>query len=493
MNKRLFFYVLFLLPLFVMAQVEEKKMTVGEAVTLVRTFYDAYAKCAQNQGADDESFKALHNLYPYCDGGRYMPIANEFYQMLNKGEGGEDPYAQLSSFNTLFLKTSQEGMSFSYKITGKPELKHAFSMDNDDTNTRSVLLKVEKVYGLRGKKWKYTDTIGVNLAKGQICQVTNSVYTEAMLTKGKNNLTAEQCFMLALASYERKEFDKTFDLLQEALKKQPEEEIMYLLGVMAQRRQGGFKKYPRKVCSYMALFYFNQSVKGRFWLCSNMGYCSYVYFADKETEPFSHNRLLALNTKSWKVGYITPDGKMIIPQKYTMGTSFDSQGRAYVREKDNSWLFVIDTNGNKVESYPAGYICLNAIGLKTENEIGIVDRRSGSWIVPMSNQVVDIWTFKKSYGYVLYMYMVKNSEGKYGLKRIDGKDLLPCEYRNIKPFSQSKEDYCDYLFCTVRLLVNYDEEKLDGLLKQYQSMAAIPEKKLEGIGELITVDVRNWE
>lgn len=494
MKKKLLLSLWVLLPLAVTAQVEVKRMAVGEAVALVRRYYDDFVTIARNP-TEEEAFHAQKDLYRNCSEGKYLKVANEFYYMVTKGDGvesGVDKHAQLESFaNTFWELSNKKGLRFSYKITGKPELRHAFSMDNDDTNTRCVMVRVEKVYEFGGRKWEYTDTVGVNLAKGQICQVTNRVFTESMLTKKKGDLTADQCLMLALASYEHKDYDNAFDLLQEALKKQSEnDEIMYLLGVMAHRRQGGFKQYPRKVCDYMALFYLNQSRKGRFWLSTNMNVDLSLHFADNETEPFIHNRMLAYNTSNRKVGYMNPKGKMIIPQKYSWGTSFDLQGRAYVIRKGVDSLFVIDTNGNRIESYSRwNRRLLNAIWVGKGDKNGIIDRRSRSWIVPMSDKIVDFWVYDE----VLCMYMEKNNEGLYGLKRIDGKVLLPCEYKNIRHVSYVYNGGYS-VFCKVKLLVNYDEAKLVSLLKDYENhISDIPEEKLEKIGNLITVVVDKWE
>ena len=470
-------------------------MAVGQAVALVKQYYDAFTTIAYNQGQGDVSYQTRKNIYNYCDGGKFLKIANDFYQMNEyylMGDMGAERHAQLESFANNFDKLSKKkGMRFSYRIVGKPLLRRSFSVDNDDTVTRYVMQMVEKVYDVGGKRWEYTDTVGVDLSKGLICQVTNSVCTESMLTMRKSDLSADQCLLLALASYERKDYNMAFQLLQEALKKEPDDEIMYLLGVMAHRRQGGFRQYPRKVCGYMALFYFNQSKKGRFWLSTNMNVDLSLHFADNETEPFIHNRMLAYNTSNRKVGYMNSKGKMIIPQKYSWGTSFDLQGRAYVTKKGVDSLFVIDTNGNRIESYSRwNRGLLNAIWVGEGDKNGIIDRRNRSWIVPMSDKIVDFWCYDK----VLYMYMEKNNEGLYGLRRIDGKVMLPCEYKNILHVRVVYVNHSNSTFCKVKLLVNYDEAKLVSLLKDYENhISDIPEEKLEKIGKLITVVVDKWE
>ena len=487
-NKRLLFAILFLLPLAVTAQENEKKIGVRQATALVKQYYDAFSTIARNHGVGDVSEQAQQNLYRYCSNDRKLKIANEFYQMESLGIG---PEAQLETFANFFWEMSKDkGMQFSYNIAGKPELRRDFSIEGKDTSTRFVMVKVDKRYVLNGKGWRYTDTVGVDLVNGLICQVTNSVFTSAMMIR-HNDLTADQCLLRALYCYEHRDYDMAFTLLHEALKKDPDEEIMYLLGVMAHKRQGGFKQYPRKVCDYMALFYLNQSRKGRFWLSTNMNVDLSLHFADNETEPFIHNRMLAYNTSNRKVGYMNPKGKMIIPQKYSWGTSFDLQGRAYVTKKGVDSLFVIDTNGNRIESYSRwNRGLLNAIWVGEGDKNGIIDRRNRSWIVPMSDKIVDFWCYDK----VLYMYMEKNNEGLYGLRRIDGKVMLPCEYKNILHVRVVYVNHSNSTFCKVKLLVNYDEAKVVSLLKDYENhISDIPEEKLEKIGKLITVVIDKWK
>lgn len=501
--KKTLFFLFWMVPLYMMAQ---QAMTSSQAEWLVKRYYDAYSTIARNHGKGDVSEQTQQSLYQYCINGVEFTVANEFYEM--KGLGTMK-HAGLRSFSNIFMDLSRGSMNFSYELVGKPELRQKIADDKKDTGAIFAMVRVKKKYVLDGKIWEYTDTVGVDMRKGRICSVNNSVYP---FTLAMQDATSEQLQAEALKEYAHKNYNLAFSLLQEALKKDPTDvDVSYQLGVMTFNGQG-CRQYKKKVRDYLAEFYWLKSFKGRerlkneSTLGDNYSYINlFNAYSGYEYNPFPYNRIVAYSRKTGKFGFLNSEGKMVIPQKYKMALPFMSNGTTIVLdENDNSLL--IDTAGRILEVYNNYYIWFRNseyyrepeesklnwcdtqryVFIKIKDSWGCKDRVTGDWMLPVSAEADSIFC-KCFQAPVAYRF---RENGKFGLKSIDGKVILPAEHKNVTVlFYHERESYGDikisksgFECICIRILYDFDENGYNELIKKYKKTKEIPDTELRGIG-----------
>ena len=504
--KKTLFFLFWMVPLYMMAQ---QAMTSSQAEWLVKRYYDAYSTIARNHGKGDVSEQTQQSLYQYCINGVEFTVANEFYEM--KGLGTMK-HAGLRSFSNFFLDLSKGSMDFSYELVGKPELRQKIADDKKDTGAIFAMVRVKKKYVLDGKIWEYTDTVGVDMRKGRICSVNNSVYP---FIQAMQDATSEQLQAEALKEYSHKNYNLAFSLLQEALKKDPTDaDVSYQLGVMTYKGQG-CRQYKKKVRDYMTEFYWLKSSKGRSRLSDENVYSiDYISglancyrdlfdaYSGYENNPFLCNRLLAYDRKNARFGFINNEGKMVVPQKYKFALPFMDNGTTVVQDENNN-IFLIDTVGKIINLF-SGYHYYKRnnynrndwcdtqryIKIRINDAWGCMDRISGEWTLPVSRGADSIFDicFQTP---VAYRY---KENGKCGLKSLNGEEILAATHKNITMLTYHERDEDGNLKITtmgyectcVRVLYDYDEDELKKLQRKSRT-GEVSESELTKIGTVMEV------
>lgn len=494
--------VCMMVPMLLMGQhtTNEKKagndtqppMTEDEAVKLVRNYYEEYSTIARNKGRGDVSLNAqlrlLDTVYfankDYKTKGE-MLIPNELRNVSlgrKEGEGSGSQLCQpIRSVSNNFIKLSQNGMTFSYEIVGKPELRQMI-VESGDASPMFAVVRVKKEYKYGNRVYKYIDTVGVHLSKRGISTVNNEVYP-AIVAVNDKDATSDQLQMEALAEYGRRNLDQAYSLLQKALKKDPtDEDVSYQLGVMSYKGQG-CRQYNRRIRDYMTEFYWYKSKKGRTRLHrGENSYCDiFEVYSGLEYDPFPCNRMLIVepNGKKCMYGFMSKDGHRAIRSEYAIAFPFMTNGTAVAHTKDWDWV-LIDTLGKIKEVFSDGFQCnreknvewcdtVRYLYLMGKDSVwGCMDRITGEWLSPLSKGAKQIFSVLG----VPIAYTVKE-KGMYGLRMLDRTNEIPATKKNILvlPCIEGTDSYwkyreerpiCRWLF----VLCNYDENKLQEQLKK---------------------------
>lgn len=196
-----------------------------------------------------------------------------------------------------------------------------------------------------------------------------------------------------------------------------------------------------------------------------------AFILSPELEPLSDfwdQRAMVRNRTTKLIGYINTKGVLVIPCKYSEGSSF-SKGVAYVAEGKSNESAFIDKAGNLLNSltktYDSEYNFSDGLALTYESKTGKVGfiNKSGELVIPyehayargFSNGLALVQNSKGNYGYIdktgkiviPFQYKsggdyeeglmaVQNSKGKWGYINRMGKTIIPFKYENANQFSE---------------------------------------------------------
>lgn len=467
----------------------EQVITLTEAQGIVETFYGSLQKMSQvpkGEVAIQSESLLLKSLGKDLHGNA---IAQVFRVPNDVGHFSEfntgDEPVSITNYIGYFLRVAENGgLKFSYKIISN-EYQQPPEIDMKEKTPLFVRAIVQKEYRFTNRpSEQINDTMFINAETKSVSLLTNR-YRK---TRSWKTLSAEELMALAQNFYSEKRYDEAYTAYQRALEKDHgHEKAAYGLGVMTYKAQG-CKTYPRKVRDQLSVFYFMKSKKGRESLSKYYGidipvrkgtYDIYriawgkygqslvgsgsmiPLFEEQYTEvlspigkcdynPFPCNRLLIYDSKTEKFGYMNQKGDILIPAIYTNAYPFFIDGMTFV-QKGKQWM-LIDTTGKTLSSIGSVTPMLGGKYLVYYDALGyhLADRTSDH-----------VTHFYLASGIRWFSHV--DSPLIFGIKRDDtwglfdasGKQLLPCQYKNIHVIKWEKD--------CIWVCVDYNEEQASKL------------------------------
>lgn len=414
--------------------------------------------------------------------GGELPVPNDLGYFLRQAEGGS---VRLANYiGSLRDMATDYGFTLQFR-TLKCDYLHGPEMkakESDPTFARVVVGKT--ISSTRFARTTVDDTLYVDAHTKAIALVTNrfgTTYRQDVSRMDYANLKP-----YAARMYADKNYDEAFRAYERVLQFNPtDSEASYSLGVMCFKGQG-CTQYPRKVRDYMAEFYWQKSGKGQERLKETYNRDSrirFICYSNLEPAPFICNRMLVIeyNKKGIKYGYMSPKGDVVIKQEYSFGFPFFDNGTTLVQTDNKQWLR-IDTNGRVLDVY--GTVSLDPRRITTHNLIVvdksdrfiILDRKTGEQVSPSHYDGLE-WSLVSAEKSLF----VATANGLYGLVVPNYGEVIPCKFRNMKLLYWINGD--DHPV----LMVDYDEKKLDSLIKHYGKGKVIPQEELRKVGTPIGV------
>lgn len=367
----------------------EGVMSLSEVRHKAEQYYGAMKTIAENPAGEqcviarlklqNEIVGVDRNGHPL---GQELRIPNELDLIFQHKQDGLSELALPTYINTLIDVASQDPFVFNFTIKDYQYLQNAEANKGED-KPHFARVVIDKEFRIRNATERFTDTMLINVRFNSIWHVSNVANINI------SEMSVSTMMAQATMYYSDKRYAQACAMYKKIMKKDPTYgPSSYALGVMALKGQGCMSQYPRKVRDYLVDFYWQKSLKGqqRLMFNHNTRYVCVSSILPSDIEPFHSGLMLAYNYSKQRIGFLSQDGRMVIPQKYLNAFPFFCDGTTLVFTDEEEWIR-IDTKGRVIEGLE--YVKTDSkngklvVKKRTNPDYGIYDLINEKWIKPL--------------------------------------------------------------------------------------------------------------